>query len=372
MGGGGYERRASFALDAPPEQTLTHGQSVQSALDAVAAGGLAQIDDSGRYEETPAVTVSAGVAIELRAANEHRPTLVLAGDLNVQLGAGAEFTLNGLLVTGGTLRVAATAGEGPRLLRLRHCTLVPGLALTRDGEPVSPDAPAVVVEQSATTVEIDHSIVGAIRTGRGVKIKIRNSIIDATADTRVAFSHPDGVSAGGTVTAENTTIVGKVNTARLELASNTIFFARLAETDTWTHPVHSDQNQQGCVRFSFVPAGSVVPRRYRCQPDLAVAEAIRAAEKQQGALTTQQKDAIATGVQGRVRPAFTTLHYGRASYGQLGTFCPIEIRTGADNESEMGALHDGFTPQRETNLRIRLEEYLRFGLEAGILYATQE
>jgi hypothetical protein len=31
----------------------------------------------------------------------------------------------------------------------------------------------------------------------------------------------------------------------------------------------------------------------------------------------------------------------------------------------MGAFHDLFQPQRETNLNVRLEEYLRFGLEAG-------
>jgi hypothetical protein len=36
----------------------------------------------------------------------------------------------------------------------------------------------------------------------------------------------------------------------------------------------------------------------------------------------------------------------------------------------MGAFHDLFQPQRETNLRVRFEEYLRFGLEAGIFYQT--
>jgi hypothetical protein len=47
-----------------------------------------------------------------------------------------------------------------------------------------------------------------------------------------------------------------------------------------------------------------------------------------------------------------------------------EIREGADDEAEMGAFHELFKPQRETNLRIRLDEYLRFGLEAGIFYVT--
>ena len=36
----------------------------------------------------------------------------------------------------------------------------------------------------------------------------------------------------------------------------------------------------------------------------------------------------------------------------------------------MGAFHDLYQPQRETNLRVALDEYLRFGLEAGIFYVT--
>lgn len=372
MGGGEYERRATFAIDAPPNQTVSQGQSLQTALGAVAGGGAVEIGDSGRYNETPTVTVNAGARIELRAANEHRPTLVLGGDLNVDLGPGSELALNGLLMTGGQLSILAGTAAGPRTLRLRHCTLVPGLTLTRQGEPESSDA-SLVVEQPDTTVEIDHSIVGAIRTVPGVTVRITNSIVDATSDTRVAFAAVvDDTSPAGRLTVENATIVGKVNATRLDLASNTIFVARLAESDGWVHPVHSEQNQQGCIRFSFVPEGSVVPRRYRCQPDLAVAEAIKVAERAQGSLSDAQERAIAAGVRARVRPAFTTLRYGEHAYAQLAAFSPLEIRTGADDESELGAFHDVFAPQRETNLRIRLEEYLRFGLEAGVFYAKQE
>ena len=36
----------------------------------------------------------------------------------------------------------------------------------------------------------------------------------------------------------------------------------------------------------------------------------------------------------------------------------------------MGAYHDLYAPQRETNLGIRLDEYLRFGLEAGVFHAS--
>jgi hypothetical protein len=129
----------------------------------------------------------------------------------------------------------------------------------------------------------------------------------------------------------------------VELASNTIFFAHLAAHDAWTAPVLSEQSQSGCVRFSYVPPGSITPRRYRCQP---------------------ASDADAA----RVVPQFGSLRYGEPDYAQLSRRCPAEIFSGADDESEMGAFHELFEPQRISNLEIRLGEYLRFGLEAGIFF----
>ena len=69
-------------------------------------------------------------------------------------------------------------------------------------------------------------------------------------------------------------------------------------------------------------------------------------------------------------PQFASLRYGDPAYAQLRHATDVSIRQGADDESEMGVLHALFQPQREANLRIRLDEYLRFGLRAGIFYAT--
>ncbi|MEA3046789.1 MAG: hypothetical protein QOJ53_1121, partial [Sphingomonadales bacterium] len=67
---------------------------------------------------------------------------------------------------------------------------------------------------------------------------------------------------------------------------------------------------------------------------------------------------------------FTSRRYGRPAYAQLRRGTPIEIRAGASDESEMGGFHLVFAPQRETNLRIRIDEYLRFALEAGAFFET--
>ena len=71
-----------------------------------------------------------------------------------------------------------------------------------------------------------------------------------------------------------------------------------------------------------------------------------------------------------MRPGFVAQSASHPAYAQLRLETPVEICTGAADEGEMGAYHLIAAPQREANLRIRLQEYLRFGLEAGIFYQT--
>ena len=94
MGGGEYDRAATLDAQLTPiESVPAPHATIQDALNAVPAGGIVEITDSGRYAETPAVAVNAGARIELRAANEHRPTIILSGNLEISGGAQAEVTL---------------------------------------------------------------------------------------------------------------------------------------------------------------------------------------------------------------------------------------------------------------------------------------
>ena len=97
----------------------------------------------------------------------------------------------------------------------------------------------------------------------------------------------------------------------------------------------------GCIRFSFVPPGSRTPRRFEC-----------------------------AGSDPAHRPFHTSLRYGDPGYMQLRRSTHAAIRTGSSDEAAMGVTHELYEPQRETNLRVRLDEYLRYGLEAGFFYAT--
>jgi hypothetical protein len=381
MGGGSYERTATFAALEPGQVLLRVPQdrpTIQAALNENSLknnGGVVEITNSGRYVEALDISVAANKSIELRAANECRPTLVLTQDLKVTGGAGAAVTLNGLLITAapgapasspGIVKVPAGANQLQRL-RLRHCTLVPGLFLDIDGKPQRPNQASLVVEQDLATVELDRSILGGVRIAGGSELLANDSIIDSTAISGVAYAGLDGKAPGGPVTLQACTVVGKVHAEVFKLVSNSIMFAELAGTGAkfWKAPVWAARKQEGCVRFSYLPRGSIVPRRYRCQPDFEIAaEIVR--QRKVAKISDTEAAAIGAEVEAWLVPAFTTLLYGVAAYAQLTESCSYQIRTGADDESEMGAFHGLYQPQRETNLRVRLDEYLRFGLEAGI------
>ncbi len=72
----------------------------------------------------------------------------------------------------------------------------------------------------------------------------------------------------------------------------------------------------------------------------------------------------------RVRPRFNSLRYGKPAYAQLHLDCSDEISRGADDESEMGAFHDLFQPQRTVKLEARLTESVPAGMEAGVIFAS--
>src|SRR5581483_9553906 len=147
---------------------------------------------------------------------------------------------------------------------------------------------------------------------------------------------------------DRVTIFGAVETRTVE-ASDCIFAGGL----------DVERTQQGCVRFSFLPDGSRAPRAYRCQPAQAIHDA--------GA---DHDPAAAALIKTRLVPMFTSLTYGDPGYAQLALDGPDELAAGASNGSEMGAFQFLLAPQRRANLLTALDEYLRFGLEAGFFFPT--
>jgi hypothetical protein len=373
MGGGEYPRSdtflvedESFVFPFPDTAAIPRYATLQQALDfangeLTASGAVAvEIGKSEIYPQGGtldlAVDVPAGCTIELRAANGTRPTLLLTSEIVVSGDGGSTFALNGLLIAASAgmtpgspspaalVHVPATRPDGStnllETLAIRHSTLVPGWSVLADGTPQFGTAPALIAEAAGATVSASKSILGAVRAIEFVTVKASDSTIDASDPTQVAFADLDDVSGGGELTLDGCTVVGKVHAVLLRLVSNTIFWAGLLAGDTWTTALVSDRKQEGCVRFSFLPAGAKTPRRFEC---------------------------IERAIAGP-QPIFFALRYGRPGYLKLLTSTPDVVRRGADDGGEMGAFHFVLAPLRETDLRVRMQEYMPVGLEFGFVY----
>jgi hypothetical protein len=355
IGGGSYSRPGASTQPDVPISVPAHAPTIQAALDAAAlrltgqkSFAVIEITNNEYFVETPRVNIPAGKKIEVRAKDGNRPVLVLSGDMAIVGGNEAIFRIDGLLVAGGSLIVPLKAASGAANLLTRleisHCTLAPCDTPAILTAPAQLVVPRLHVEAVDAAVAIDHSILGAIRIIPEATCSMTSCIVDANGELNVAYAAPDSAGAGAPLTVSNSTMIGKVHARQVVLASNTLFVANVASIDSWAGPVLADQLQQGCVRFSYVPAGSHVPRRYRCHP--------------------ADSDPVP------VFPAFTSLHFGDPGYCQLAQASGPQILQGADDGSEMGVFHDLFQPQRVANLQTSLKDYLRFGLNAGVLYAS--
>jgi hypothetical protein len=351
IGGGEYERSPS-GVSLATQRSAARGELLQPHLDAIASGGRLVIEDSRTYGQTPAFKVDGvtgagarGIEVVVTARDGARPLLALAGDTALDVGARGSLVLEGLVISGGALRLAAAGDLEPRALTLRDCTLVPGLTLNPDGVAGSPGAASLVVEHAFAKVTLERCITGPLMVVGDAVVVLADCMVDAGAPENVAYAGDETGIPGGDLTVTECTVIGKLHAKLLPLAQNCIFFARLGEApgETWRAPLIAQRRQEGCVRFCYVPPGSVAPRPYRCVPD---------------------------DVHPDVLPHFTSLRYGDPGYGQLRQATDQSIRQGASDEGEIGVMHALYQPQRETNLLIRLDEYLRFGLHAGVFYAS--
>lgn len=260
----------------------------------------------------------------------------LLGNMSVRGTASASESsqgalwVNGLLIEGQFKVLIGNLGT----LNLSDCTILPAAGELRVNSSVSN-----TTENDQLTVEIQRCILGAVDLPDSVPhLRCQDSLFQPTSGAAIEAS-------GSHAILNTSTLTGPVNIRNLE-ASETIF----------TAPVIAEQRQIGCVRFSHVPQGSRTPRRYRCQPDLALKNISDLDE--------------ARRTQAYLRPIFTSDEYGDPAYMQLDLAVAEEIFTGAEDGAEMGAFNHLKQALRAANLRQALKEYLRFGLEAGIFYVT--
>jgi hypothetical protein len=369
LGGGPYDRRRSVeeglagrevdwqvgvTATAPAGDTdlvPTLRQAIEAWNASAATTGVIAVMDSRSYGDAlPEIAVPAGRLLAIVAAGwpleqppeggpprRVRGRLAASGrrphvesDVAVRGTAPAGSPAPGQLVVDGLLVQGALVVRPGHLgrLRLSHTTLVPAapaasLVAETDAGPGQANDDLVVT--------LHRSISGPVEiTSPSAVLRMEDSIVDAVLSD---FTQGFAIAAPA-AEVETSTLLGRTHAGILD-ASSSIF----------TRTVEVERRQSGCVRFSWLPLDSTAPRRFRCQPPSADAA-------------------------GRIVPVFTSVTYGTPGYAQLAPTCPPEVAAGADDESEMGAFSFLQQPQRIGNLRSTLDEYLRVGLEAGILLAT--
>ena len=259
-----------------------------------------------------------------------RPALV--GDLEVNGTAPAgsltpgALVLDGLLLAG-QVTVATAAGEGLGLLRLAHVTQDPaagGIDIGAGNEQL--------------VLDLTRARTGPVTAADDIqRLAVTESVLSGGGGAAITL-------AAGAVSLNRATVLGGMDVERID-ASNSLLAG----------PATARRLQVGCVRFSFVESGSTLPRRYRCQPDLAL----------EGAAP-----ADAARIRARIVPGFASLEPAHHAYALLGPLTPPEIAEGAEDGAAMGAWGILMQPQRRANAAGALDEYLRFGLEAGLIEVT--
>lgn len=339
--------------------------------------GVIELADNGRYRTPLTIQLEPGEHLHIRAANGARPVLFLineeeerknddeAGDEyeeeeeeeepTIRGERSSRFTLDGLLIAGSPLHFEDTIDT----VTIRHCTFVPGRDIDSDCTPRHTGEPDVYFEQCGVRVNIEHSIIGPCRIAQDdetpLLLTVSDSILDATnAQENALYAADDETIAYALLTIRRSTVIGTVPIHAIETAENSIFLGTITVA----------RRQQGCMRFCSIVPGSRTPRRYNCQPDL-VEQAVEMSLK---GYPKGEREAAKQRERNRVQPRLNSVRYGDATYCQLALSCAVEIRHGADDESEMGVFHDLFQPQREANLRARLDDFTPAGMEAGMFY----
>ena len=369
LGGGPYGRHVTALNN---ETEIIHVakcstiDTIQKALDRprTASCTVIRIMDSEIYTE-PYVYAGFedGEEIVIEAADGERPTIegyMYFEALDSDTSSDG-FTPLSLLRLSGLLVKGYMLVEGRLRTEIAHCTLLPDPAQFGSDGALHAFSLSYFME-----IDIRHSIIGPLRINPGIKqLRIRDSIVDAAipagGDPDVpAIRGVDPAAPGPDSMIERSTVFGDVHVRAMPLASESIFAGQ----------VRVERKHDGCMRYCYVDASvdgreeldalSRTPRRFRCQPDLAL--------EGEGVDEVNERARIRK----RLKPAFRSRIFGQPDYGRLDSRGPEEIRVGAENGSEMGGLSHLMEPQREANVREAVRRYLPFGLQMNILYADEE
>jgi hypothetical protein len=263
------------------------------------------------WPELPVVGGAPGdVARRLGVVTPERLQPAIVGDVDVRGTAPAasedpgELVVDGVVLAG-RIVVDGTAAHQLGRLTLRYCTQVSG-GIETSGN------------RSLLAIEVAASLVGPIDLSVSVSnLTVANSVVDGEGGRAIN-------ARGARVELDGVTTLGPTAVKELE-ASGCLLVGE----------VTAQIRQQGCVRYCYVPRLSTTPRRYRC-----VEEPV---------------------------PTFVSTTRGDRAYALLADNAGFALRMAGERSDELGAYGITQATHREQNTTIALSEYLRVGIEAGIV-----
>jgi hypothetical protein len=349
IGGGEYDRDEIIgALSAP--FNASPGNNLSNIINTQTGGIDIVLGENGVYNWLGDVNLAAGRRVRVVAADGQVPIIKLTGEKRIRLGNGAEFELSGVIVTGGGFRFLGNSGN--TTARFVDCTLVPGWNLGADLTPANPGQPSLRCNGRGMSARLKRSICGPVQLTSDVDLLVEDSVIDALDPAAPAVRR--NTNATGDVTAfVASTIIGRIDITSfggiayetmaeqllssgqggLPASSNSLFFAAASGA---VEPVRSARRQTGCLRFCFVPDGSLTPRRYNC-------------------------------IAGEIAESwFESRNYGGSAYMQLHGRLGALLTESASNGDEIGVWNHLRNSARQANIWRAIDGFLRYGMEAGV------
>lgn len=349
-----------------------------------------EFTDSGTYvlNDLKSLKLNAGQTLELRAKN-CQPVIkawqkCTNKDFTVDLVGNAKFILDGVVFEGEiklnsipyendttetkcknsetALRSGETSSELARpVFESNHCTLTPC------GE----NTISLTANLDDGCIRISNSICGGIQTSRddlASDVFIEDSIVDgelkrewnqenAKAITRqLAISGPSSFN----LNIVRSTVLGKANVRTLS-----------AEDSLFTNTIIVQRRNVHGMRFCGLgnPRESRTPQRYYCQHHLD--QPGNGGNDASGRQTCNADNSpVNRKPIGKPSCWFLSTRFGDANYAVLRQDSSSLLRRGSEMESEMGVHHDLYMPQREDNLKERVEEYTPAGMTTIIHYES--
>ncbi|WP_420124764.1 hypothetical protein [Nakamurella sp.] len=235
--------------------------------------------------------------------------------------------------TGGAVSVADSSGAGVTVVLPAGAADLPGLAglleaAVRAADPRLAAAAVGVLDNALVLIPPGVDPLTLAPSGTDPAVAAALGLVSP----RPAIAGDPSGGSGATVSLIRSTVLGSVAVTAVALVQDSIV------TGTLT----SDRRQIGCLEYSWIAPGSSTARRHECQPASADTPP----------------------------PRFVSTRFGTPGYARLRRAGASALIRAASDGYEMGALARLRQTQRDDNLRRAVAEFLRFGLEAGVLDGT--